>query len=297
MPEDLSVFADRLHCQQILFNLLSNAVRFTPAEGTITVAGQSEGSFSLLTVSNPGPPIEAAEQETIFDEYQQARARAGSREGTGLGLAIVRRLVEQHGGKAWVESAPGTDTTFAVLLPDRPELLATPATPPSLPRAQRVSGEPAILLVGDDEAALGRWAAALRQHRFSVRAVSRGSEAAPLIESGAPQLTVLDLASAGDRGWRLLRELGRREPPSSLLILALVPDPASQRPAFLSGAHGCLVLPMDDALLVEACRRRIEPLDMPWGVPAAESDPERQWMDTERRPPEASGRPEERSAR
>jgi PAS domain S-box-containing protein len=276
LPEGLSVFADRLHCKQILFNLLSNAVKFTPAGGTITVAGQSEGRFTLLVVSNPGSSIDAAEQETIFDEFHQARGRAETREGTGLGLAIVRRLVEQHGGKIWAESAPGADTAFAVLLPDDPELLARPANPPSLPHAQRASGEPAILLLGGDEAALDRWSAALRRHRFSVRAAGCGSEALPLIESSAPQLTVLDLATAGDSGWRLLRELRRREDLSTLLVLALVPDPASQRPALLSGAHGCLLLPVDDALLVKACQRRIEPLDMPRVVLVVESDPERQ---------------------
>ena len=274
LPKGLSVFADRLHCKQILFNLLSNAVKFTPAGGTITVAGQSEGRFTLLVVSNPGSSIDAAEQETIFDEFQQGRGEV--REGTGLGLAIVRRLAEQHGGKVWAESAPGADTAFAVLLPDDPELLATPANPPSLPHAQRASGEPAILLLGNDEAALDRWGAALRRHRFSVRAAGCGSEALPLIESSAPQLTVLDLASAGDGGWRLLRELRRREDLSTLLVLALVPDPASRRPALLSGAHGCLLLPVDDALLVQACRRRIEPLDMPRVVLVVESDPERQ---------------------
>ncbi len=280
MPEDLAVFADRLHCKQIFFNLLSNAVKFTPAGGAITIAGTRERSFALLTVTNTGSPIDPAEQETIFDEFQQARRLAEVREGTGLGLAIVRRLAELHGGKVWVESSPGADTTFAVLLPDRPELLAA-ASPPTLPRAQRISGEPAILLAGDDPEALDRWAAALREHRLSVRAVGCGSETLPLARSSQPQLTILDLASAGERGWRLLRELHPRGHGFDPLILALVPDPASQRAAFLAGAHGCLVLPVDEELLVKAARRRVEPLDPPRVVLVVEADPERQRLLTE----------------
>jgi PAS domain S-box-containing protein len=282
VPEDLPVFADRLHCKQILFNLLSNAVKFTPSEGTVTIAGSRERGFSLLTVANPGSSIDPAEQEAIFDEFQQARRHAEVREGTGLGLAIVRRLAELHGGKVWVESSPGVEITFAVLLPDSPEILAAATSPPSLPHAQRVAGEPAVLLVGDDEAARDRWAAALRRHQLTVRAVSCGDEALPLARSSQPQLTLIDLASAGPRGWRLLRELRPRGGQGTdPLILALVPDLAALRAAFLAGAHGCLLLPVDEELLVKACRRRIEPLDLPRVVLVVEADPERQRLLTE----------------
>ena len=281
VPDDLSVFADRLHFKQILFNLLSNAVKFTPAGGAIAVTGESEPGFSLLSVGNTGSQIDPAEHETIFDEFQQAHSRTDSREGTGLGLAIVRRLVEQHGGKVWVESSPGTGTVFFVLLPDSQDVLAAaPANPPSLPRAQRAIGEPAILLVSDDEAARGRWAEVLQRQRFRVRAVSCDGEVLPRIQSDEPQLTILDLASTGPRGWQLLRELRSRERIEPL-ILALVPDLAERRPAFLAGAHGCLVLPLADELLVKACRRRIEPLDTPRVVLIVESNPEPQRLLTE----------------
>jgi PAS domain S-box-containing protein len=290
VPDDLTVFADRLHFKQILFNLLSNAIKFTPPEGTITVAGSREagsletGSGScLLSISNTGSAVDPAEQEAIFDEFRQARGGAEAREGTGLGLAIVRRLVEQHEGKVWVESSPGTDIAFVVLLPDRPDrLAAAPLTPPVLPRAQRATGEPAILLVSDDEVACQRWSEALRRQRFSVRAVSCDDEALPLIRRSEPQLILLDLASSGARGARLLRELQPRERAAVRpLILALVADPASRRPAFLAGAHGCLVLPVTDGLLVDACRRRIEPFDAPRVVLIVEANPERQRLLTE----------------
>jgi PAS domain S-box-containing protein len=285
VPDDLQVFADRLHLKQILFNLLSNAVKFTPAGGAITIAGTREPGFSLLSVANSGSAVDPAEQEMIFDEFQQARGGAEAREGTGLGLAIVRRLVEQHAGKVWVESSPGTGTEFVVLLPDRQARRATTPlhspSPPSLPHVQRATGEPAILLVSDDAPARQRWSEALRRQRFSVRAVGCDDEALPLIRRSEPQLAILDLASAGARGARLLRELGAQESAFQPLILALVADLAGRRPAFLAGAHGCLALPVDDKLLVEACRRRLEPLDPPRVVLIVESNPERQRRLTE----------------
>ncbi|HEX4499370.1 MAG TPA: ATP-binding protein [Thermoanaerobaculia bacterium] len=289
VPDDLQVFADRLHLKQILFNLLSNAVKFTPAGGAITLSGKrlsgkrlsgtSESGFSLLSVANSGSTIDPAEQEMIFDEFQQARGGGETREGTGLGLAIVRRLVEQHAGKVWVESTPGTGTEFVVLLPDRQERPAT--TPPTLPHVQRATGEPAILLVSDDALARQRWSEALRRQRFSVRAVVCDDEALPLLRRSEPQLAILDLASAGARGARLLRELRAQESAFQPLILALVADLAGRRPAFLAGAHGCLTLPVDDKLLVEACRRRLEPLDPPRVVLIVEANPERQRRLTE----------------
>ncbi len=282
VPDDLSVFADRLHLKQILFNLLSNAVKFTPPEGTITVMGTREKGYSLLSVGNTGSAIDPGEQEGIFDEFQQARQGAAVHGGWGLGLAIVRRLVEQHGGKVWVESSPGTGTTFVVLLPDPSDLLAAAPPPgPSLPRAQRATGEAAILLVSDDAEASGRWAEALRRQRFTVRTAGCDGEVLPWIQRAEPQLTILDLASTGWRGARLLNALqadGDAPPP---LILAIVSDPAGRRPALLAGAHGCLALPFDDGLLVEACRRRIEPLDPPRVVLIVEADPELQRLLTE----------------
>jgi DNA-binding response OmpR family regulator len=179
-----------------------------------------------------------------------------------------------------VESAPETGTTFVVLLPDPADLLAA-APPLSLPRAQRATGEPAILLIGDDAEASGRWTEVLRRQRFTVRAVSCDGEALPWIERAEPQLTILDLASTGWRGARLLNALRADGDASRPLILAIVSDPAGRRPALLAGAHGCLALPFDDALLVEACRRRLEPLDPPRVVLIVEADPELQRLLTE----------------
>ena len=116
-PADLPIImADSFRLKQILINLLSNANRFTPEEGQITVRLGTANSALRVDVSDTGPGIPLEEQALIFQEFRQARtARPG--EGTGLGLAISRRLVELHGGRIWVESEPGHGATFTVLLP------------------------------------------------------------------------------------------------------------------------------------------------------------------------------------
>jgi signal transduction histidine kinase len=100
----------------VVFNLLSNAVTFTPDGGVVHVtARQTEGGVAV-SVSDTGIGIAAADQARTFDEFQQA-ASLRAREGTGLGLALARRFVELHGGGLWVESEVGVGSTFTFTLP------------------------------------------------------------------------------------------------------------------------------------------------------------------------------------
>jgi GAF domain-containing protein len=113
------IVADRLRLKQILFNLISNALKFTPKGGRIEVRALLAAPDTLrLDVIDNGPGISVQDQSLIFKEFRQATQ--GTRrpgEGTGLGLSITRRLVELHGGRIWVESELGVSSTFIVLLP------------------------------------------------------------------------------------------------------------------------------------------------------------------------------------
>lgn len=114
----IRIYADRLRCKQILYNLLSNAVRFTPKGGRVTIsAAQGEGTV-VMKVEDTGIGIPAEEHARIFEPYHQVPKRGEEYpQGTGLGLAIVKKLVEQHGGRVWVESVPGEGSRFLVQLP------------------------------------------------------------------------------------------------------------------------------------------------------------------------------------
>lgn len=113
--------ADRIRFKQILFNLLSNAVKFTPPGGQVSVECSISDALARFCVSDTGVGIPENEQAAIFDKFYQIGSTTSSNddvsEGTGLGLAITKRLIEQHGGRIWVESDPGKGSRFHFVLP------------------------------------------------------------------------------------------------------------------------------------------------------------------------------------
>jgi signal transduction histidine kinase len=113
-----AIEADERKVKQILYNLLNNAVKFTPDGGRVEVSVRAENGDVRVEVRDTGIGIAADDQERIFEEFRQA-GRERSREGTGLGLTLTKRFVELHGGRIWVESTPGKGSTFAFTLPLR----------------------------------------------------------------------------------------------------------------------------------------------------------------------------------
>lgn len=114
-----SLYVDKNRILQVLINLLSNAMVYTPEGGTIKLAaGKGEGGFIHIAISDSGKGIEEQDLEHIFDRFYRAeRSRSRRLGGTGLGLAIARGFVEAHQGKIWAESTPGQGSTFHLLLP------------------------------------------------------------------------------------------------------------------------------------------------------------------------------------
>ena len=120
-PEEIAIRADERKIRQVVFNLLSNAVKLTPAGGRVDVLALLTPDGVEVAVSDTGPGIAAEDQDVIFEEFRQARSSSGRHaEGTGLGLPLARKLIELHGGRLWVESAPGEGSTFRFTLPLQP---------------------------------------------------------------------------------------------------------------------------------------------------------------------------------
>jgi signal transduction histidine kinase len=115
---DLDVFADPLRLKEVIYNLVSNAIKFTADLGTITIEAIHSEHEALFRVTDTGIGIPSTEHEAIFDKfYQLGSTTKGVREGTGLGLAITKSLVEMHGGRISVHSEPGIGSTFEFALP------------------------------------------------------------------------------------------------------------------------------------------------------------------------------------
>ncbi len=116
--KSLCVLADKERVEQILLNLLANAVKFTPAGGAISISTSHSKEEILLHVRDTGAGIPADKLEEVFQPFVQIHTRApGTSRGTGLGLAISRELARAMGGDLSVKSKPGSGSTFTLCLP------------------------------------------------------------------------------------------------------------------------------------------------------------------------------------
>ncbi len=118
-PEVDLIEADELRFRQVVLNLLSNAVKFTPDGGSVRVHAYREGGDIAVTVTDSGVGVPEADQERIFESFQQGGRGAAREEGTGLGLTLSRRIVELLGGRMWLRSEVGVGSTFGFAIPAR----------------------------------------------------------------------------------------------------------------------------------------------------------------------------------
>jgi signal transduction histidine kinase len=116
VPPDLAVAADRRRFKQVIYNLVGNAVKFTPEGGSVIVEASAGYDCVEVSVVDTGAGIPKEEQDVLFEPFYRS-ASTGQNEGTGLGLAITRRLVEQHGGRIWLDSEPGRGARFSFTMP------------------------------------------------------------------------------------------------------------------------------------------------------------------------------------
>lgn len=259
--------ADARRVRQVLVNLLANAVKFTPAGGTVELSAHGDPGEGLvrLEVRDTGPGIAAEDLPKLFQPFTQLDTRL-SREhaGTGLGLALVRSLTELHGGRVEVESAPGTGSLFRVVLPWRPAGARSSGTHRILaggPSPGGDAGPPVrVLLVEDDDANRTILGEFLRSRGFLVEEAASGPEALERIGAARPALVILDIQLPGLDGLEVLARLraGATPPPPVLALTALAM--AGDRDRILAaGADGYLAKPASLAVLEQEVRRLVSP--------------------------------------
>ena len=112
------LFGNQLSIEEVIVNLLLNAIKYTPANGTVEINAREDGDYVLVEVIDTGIGIPQEEMPKVFDEFYRAtNARKIEKDGTGLGLSIAKQITERHGGKIWVESREGIGTKFSFTLP------------------------------------------------------------------------------------------------------------------------------------------------------------------------------------
>lgn len=121
LPEGLPpVLVDPLRIKQVLMNLLSNALKFTPESGVVCFNARADGDFIEVSVTDTGPGIPPEDRGLIFEAFRRLEAPGQQHPGSGLGLALARNLVELHGGRIWMEDAPGGGSRFCFTVPIAP---------------------------------------------------------------------------------------------------------------------------------------------------------------------------------
>jgi signal transduction histidine kinase/DNA-binding response OmpR family regulator len=244
----LRAYCDSTRVSQILGNLLGNALKFTPEEGTITIAGKvmpSQGKVQIR-VSDSGPGISDGDREHLFERHWQARSH--QRGGVGLGLSIVKALVEAHGGEVSVMSELGRGSTFSFTLPaaDVHPLQRTPAMPSS------------ILVVDDDADIRMAIAQLLEDAGYHVLTASDGLEALEILRREPrlrPSLVLLDVMMPNMDGkqfreqQRLDAELGK------IPVIVFSAHDEIARIARALQADDYLSKPFDASELVDAVAR------------------------------------------
>ena len=283
-----AVEADENRLQQIMYNLVGNAVKFTDS-GVIKVSAEIEAEQLLVRVSDTGIGIPEENFERIFESFEQVDGSAGrAYEGTGLGLAVTRKLVELHDGKIWVESTVGKGSTFNFTLPlsrEKAEKKPKPVSPPALTGTFKVPAELVkkfqqmadapekdqdmdhfhILVVDDDAVNRQVLVNFLSLQNYTVTEASSGANALEIIESKRQvDLSLLDIMMPGMSGYEVCKKIRKRFSSHELPVIFLsAKNQASDLAAgFSAGGNDFVTKPVSRAEMLARVRTHLELLEI-----------------------------------
>ena len=219
-----NIYADKTRFKQILFNLISNAVKFTPSNGTATISASRREDMARFTVTDTGIGISEDGKGRLFQPFTQLDSSINRQyEGTGLGLSLVKQFIEMHNGNIWVASEIGKGTTFTFELPlikeDRNKVIPGKASgiENALDETNIVYGnimpenliceKPLILVVEDDDNSRELLEITLENEGYRVASASCGREAIKLAGKLKPLAITLDIMMPGMDGWDVLKHL------------------------------------------------------------------------------------------
>ncbi len=234
---------DRGMLRQVLVNLASNAVKFTPEGGRVTLGARFEGDSLCVEVRDTGIGIACEEQERIFEAfYQVDGSYSRQHQGTGLGLALVKRMMELHGGTVEVRSRPQQGAAFTCRFPQaRAENAPGAARAEGVPAAKggRSGSAPAAVLVADGHALSRKLLRnALRSRGHEVCEAADAETALALVEARRPDLVLLDAGLPPHGGTACAARLRETRPGAGVHVLLLTP-PGSGLTFAEARAAGC----------------------------------------------------------
>ena len=256
--------ADPDRLQQVVWNILSNACKFTSEGGRIDLRLRANQTHATITVADTGVGISSDFLPHVFDRFRQAeQGFTRSHGGLGLGLAIVKHLVEMHGGEVTASSeGPGKGATFEVRLP----LARAIASERDQPRDSGSSELPkvdfsdrSILVVDDDETTRDLMVTLLSQCGAHVRAAANVGEALDQFDADIPEVLLADIGMPGEDGLSMMRRIRHRAPARGGLIRAIAVSayarPEDRQAALAAGYDDFLAKPTMPADILRAVDR------------------------------------------
>jgi signal transduction histidine kinase/DNA-binding response OmpR family regulator/putative methionine-R-sulfoxide reductase with GAF domain len=252
LPE-VNVDLDRM--VQVLTNLLSNAVKFSPEGGQVRVsarlgrAGPEAGETVEISVKDEGRGISAEDIPRLFEKFRQLDSTTVREvEGTGLGLAICRGLVEEHGGRISVASAPGAGATFVVSLPSAAEPSRTP------PPAAGAPAGPTVLVVDDEPELRSVLRSHLERNGYRVLEAGRALEALEIARAEHPDLITMDVGLPDLDGLEAIRLLRQWEDTREIPVVVITGSPGQE---INKAELRHLARPFDESRLLERVREAL----------------------------------------
>ncbi len=251
------VWGDPDRLQQLVWNLLANAIKFTPSGGWVRVELIAEQTQMVIRVSDNGQGIAPDALRHVFEKFRQAdQSTTRKYGGLGLGLAIVRHIAELHGGSVHAQSpGPGQGTTFTARLPimairgepaRTTEQATDAAIPPSLEQIDLTGMR--IIVVDDEKDAAHLVEEFLKRHHAEVFVAHSVAEALCLVDEQTPHLVISDIAMPGEDGYDLIRKLRERSDIPAIALTALARDEDVER-ATKAGYQVHLAKPVDSMQL------------------------------------------------
>ena len=256
--------ADRL--EQVVWNLVVNAIKFTPTGGEITVSLEHHGGSAVLTVSDTGEGISPDVLPYVFDRFRQAEASISRKQGgLGLGLAVVRHLVELHGGTIEAESEGlGQGSTFTVDLPlaqERRDPARAEERRRELER-RRSRGDRVrldgihVLLVEDDDDSRKLLGTMLKRYGAKVTSTKSAAEALEVFSSELPDVLISDIGMPDEDGYELIRKLRQQPIDKGGAVPAIALTGYASRKdrerALNAGYHKHMAKPVEQAEMIAA---------------------------------------------
>ncbi len=253
--EPLPVVADGGQIEQLVVNLVVNAIDAMPGGGVVEVRTGGEGAAVWLSVRDTGVGMDDEVRRRIFEPFFTTKK---GEERSGLGLAVVHGIVERHGGRIEVTSAPGRGSTFRVVLPRGPELPAPVAAQEEAVGDAGVGRGERVLLVEDEPAAREGLREALTMFGFAVTAVADGEAALAAAEEGQFAALVTDLMLPGIHGGELARRLGERVPGLAVVVMSGYTEDEAVKLGAREGRLRFLQKPFAVASLVRELRAALD---------------------------------------